>query len=76
MDNVNHPKHYSGNIECIDAMTSAFGISSVMNFCRCNAFKYLWRAGKKSDNITEDLDKAIWYIQKELKLHNEFTSNK
>lgn len=67
-NNVNHPSHYNyGNIECIDAMQSAFGIEAVMDFCRCNAFKYLWRAGLKGDTV-EDLDKAIWYIQKEIKL--------
>ena len=44
-DNVNHPKHYTKgfapvNIECID-------ITRHMDFCLGNAFKYVWRAGKK-----------------------------
>jgi len=63
-DMVNSPSHYTGNgIECIDAMLSAYGAEAVVNFCRLNAFKYLWRAGKKW-NTAEDLAKAIWYINK------------
>lgn len=43
-DNVNHPAHYTqGDIECIDAMLSAFGGDAVQEYCICNAFKYLWR---------------------------------
>ena len=60
---VDHPSHYTqGSIECIDAMVSAYGIDAVMNFCQCNAFKYLWRFNHK--NNIEDLDKLQWYINK------------
>lgn len=61
MDAVNHPTHYTShpnNIECID-------ITEHMNFCVGNAVKYLWRSGKKGDEI-EDLRKAAWYIQREI----------
>lgn len=61
-DNVNHPKHYMEgfapvNIECID-------ITRHMDFCLGNAFKYVWRAGKKGGKkkALEDLDKALWYL--------------
>ena len=38
-----------------------------MRVCCCaNANKYLWRAGKKDAEI-QDLKKAVWYIQDELK---------
>jgi len=60
-DPVNHPKHYTGHqsgIECIQ-------ITEHMNFCLGNAVKYIWRADLKHDAI-EDLEKAIWYIQREL----------
>ena len=61
--NVEHPSHYTqGGIECIDAMESAFGKEAVKNFCICNAFKYIWRF--KSKNGIEDVDKAIWYLNK------------
>ena len=66
-DNVNNPKHYTqGDIECIDAMKSAFGADAVKNFCLCNAMKYIWRAECK--NGEEDIRKAQWYLQKYLAL--------
>lgn len=61
MDNhVNHPKHYNSisGVECID-------IVEQFNFNRGNAIKYIWRAGLKGDEI-EDLEKALWYIQREI----------
>lgn len=66
-DNVNHPKHYTGNIECIDAMTQCFGADNVKNFCKLNAFKYLWRCQNKNNEI-EDVKKAIWYLNKYVEL--------
>jgi hypothetical protein len=60
-DNVNHPQHYTDHpsgIECIE-------ITEHMNFCLGNAVKYLWRADLKDDAI-EDLQKAAWYINREI----------
>lgn len=60
-DMVNHPPHYTNHpsgVECID-------ITQYMNFCIGNAMKYLWRAGLKGD-AAEDLEKARWYIEKEI----------
>ena len=37
-----------------------------MGFCLGNAVKYIWRADLKNDAI-EDLKKAKWYIERELK---------
>jgi hypothetical protein len=68
-DNVNHPSHYAGEIECIDAMIQTQGIVAVKNFCLCNAFKYLWRHDNKND--VEDIEKAKWYIDKFLELEGE-----
>lgn len=60
---VTHPSHYTqGGIECIDAMVSAFGNEAVATWCKCNAFKYIWREAHK--NGMEDIDKAIWYLNK------------
>lgn len=63
-DNVNHPKHYEGStsLECIEAMQIAFGTEAVIDFCKCNAFKYLWRY--KNKNGLEDLKKANWYCER------------
>ena len=67
-DNVNNPRHYAdGGIECIDAMEAAFGTDAVQDFCLCNAFKYLWRCRKKGREL-EDVDKAMWYMDKYKKL--------
>ncbi len=67
-DPINHPPHYTGGgIECIDAMIAAQGIPAVINYCRCAAFKYLWRGGKKDDTV-QDLRKSVWYIEKEIEL--------
>lgn len=60
-DSVNHPKHYTSHksgVECID-------ITEHLNFCIGNAMKYLWRVDDKGDPI-ENLQKAKWYIQREL----------
>lgn len=62
-DPVNSPDHYSsGNIECIDAMRSAFGDDAVMTYCRIAAFKYIWRADQKGAPV-QDVRKAIWYLR-------------
>ena len=60
-DPVNHPKHYTSikGIECIQ-------VTENFNFCKGNAIKYIWRSGQKDSEI-EDLRKAIWYINREIK---------
>lgn len=70
-DNVNHPAHYETNgIECIDAMVASQGIDSVMNYCLCNAFKYIWRCQHKGKRL-EDIQKAIWYLNKYVELDSK-----
>lgn len=65
---VNSPSHYNqGNIECIDAMVSAFGEYSTAEFCKINAFKYLWRLGHKDDE-TQEIGKIKWYLDKYIEL--------
>lgn len=62
-DMVNHPSHYTdGNIEVID-----FIEDKRLNYHRGNALKYLCRAGKKDPaKEVEDLQKAVWYINREI----------
>ena len=62
-DMVNHPSHYTdGRIEVID-----FIEDKRLNYHRGNALKYLCRAGKKDPaKEVEDLQKAIWYINREI----------
>ena len=63
-DPVNNPAHYNSHpsgIECIE-------ITRHMNFNIGNAVKYLWRHGKKKTGKTiEDLEKAKFYIEDEIK---------
>lgn len=69
-DTINNPSHYtSGDIDCIEAMMSAYGVDVVKAFCIGNAFKYQWRFDKK--NGIEDLKKCQWYQNKFIKLCNE-----
>ena len=57
-DVVNHPAHYA------DAPVECIVFSRRMTFTQGNAFKYLWRAGRKDPSkYKEDLEKAIWYIK-------------
>jgi hypothetical protein len=64
VDIVNDPQHYKQHeMECIDEMVEVFGPYDVMAFCRCNAWKYRYRAPYKG-KLEEDNEKADWYIQK------------
>lgn len=65
---IDHPAHYAGKFECIDALLETMGRDDVRAFCLCNAFKYLWRCKKKHDTPTEDVKKAAWYLEKYLEL--------
>jgi len=60
-DIINWPKHYnSSSVQPIDAIEAW-----KLDFRLANAVKYLARAGKKDPNkLKEDLQKAIWYIQR------------
>lgn len=62
-DTVNHPSHYNdGKIEVIDFIEDKH-----LNFSRGNAVKYIARAGKKNPKTElEDLQKAAWYINREI----------
>lgn len=68
-DPVNHPSHYCSHPSGVECIT----ITEHYNFCIGNALKYLWRAGLKEGNSNiQDLQKAVWYIQREIKrLDNE-----
>lgn len=66
-DNVNHPSHYNtAKHECIDEMIALFGVEAVKAFCRCNVYKYRYRANAKGGE--EDLKKADWYMDKLMEL--------
>ena len=61
-DPVNHPPHYTkGGIETID-----FIEAKDLNYRLGNVVKYVSRAGKKNSDPIEDLEKAAWYLQREI----------
>ena len=64
-DNVNHPSHYTdGKIEVIDYIED-----KKLGYHLGNACKYISRAGKKdAAKRIEDLQKAIWYISRQIEL--------
>ena len=59
-DPVNYPKHYTQYpVQCID-------IAEQMGFNLGNVLKYIWRAGLKDSDPTQDLQKARWYVEREI----------
>jgi predicted ArsR family transcriptional regulator len=61
-DNVNHPPHYkAGGIETID-----FIEAKSLNYNLGNVVKYITRADHKGNKL-EDLQKAQWYLNREIK---------
>ena len=61
-DPVNHPPHYrDGGIEVID-----FIEAKDLNFRLANVVKYVSRAGKKDSDPVQDLEKAAWYLKREI----------
>jgi hypothetical protein len=62
-DNIN-PNHYKqGGVECIDALEAAtVNLKGIEAVCTANAIKYLWRWKEKNGH--EDLEKALWYINR------------
>ena len=63
-DPVNHPSHYTyGSIEVMDYIED-----KGFNFALGNAVKYISRAGRKdADKTIQDLEKASWYLNREIK---------
>ena len=60
-DNVNHPPHYkAGGIETID-----FIEAKSLNYNLGNVVKYITRADHKGNKL-EDLQKAQWYLNREV----------
>jgi hypothetical protein len=61
VDLVNHPPHYTqGGIETID-----FIEAKNLNYNLGNAVKYITRADHKGNRL-QDLQKAKWYIEREI----------
>lgn len=61
---VHNPPHYNSHPKGIEAIDI---IEDAPTLCLGNAMKYLWRVswGGKGNDV-EDLEKAVWYIEREL----------
>ncbi len=64
-EQVDHPEHYGGadNPYEVIKIIEALGL----DFHTGNALKYLLRAGKKGDAVT-DLRKCVWYVERKVQL--------
>ena len=62
-ETVNHPAYYHADtIEAIEVIEAW-----KLNFNRGNALKYISRAGRKDPaRELEDLNKALWYLRREI----------
>jgi len=70
-DLVNHPSHYTSHPSGVEAIQ----ITEFMSFCLGNVIKYVMRADHKANRL-EDLQKARWYLDREISreqsnLHNQ-----
>ena len=62
-ETVDHPDYYkTGGVEAIDAI-EAWGLG----FHLGNVVKYIARAGRKTADSLQDLQKAAWYLDREIK---------
>ncbi len=66
-EKVNHPEHYGGDttyeaIKVIEAWNLGFNLG--------NAVKYISRSEKKGSRV-EDLKKAAWYLDRQIKILEE-----
>jgi hypothetical protein len=61
-DFVNHPPHYQGSIECIEAIEASMSPEAFKGALKANVIKYIWRYEQKGG--AESLRKAEWYLQR------------
>ena len=58
--NPAHYKSHPSGVECIDVV-------EWFTFNLGNAVKYIWRSGHKNPDPLEDLRKARWYLDREIR---------
>jgi hypothetical protein len=74
-EKIDHPLHYGGDVphEAIKCITA-----NQLNFVLGNAVKYIFRAGKKgsANDELDDLRKARWYLDWEIRSREQKTGDK
>lgn len=63
-EQVNHPQHYGGEENPYEAIKVIENWD--LGFNLGNTVKYISRSGKKSSKVLEDLEKAKWYLEREI----------
>jgi hypothetical protein len=61
---IDHPSHYGGKNNPYEAIKVIEAWE--LGFCLGNVVKYISRAGKKHENVLEDLKKARWYLDRHI----------
>jgi hypothetical protein len=65
---VNHPKHYGGEENMYEVVKVCEAWELDKDAYLFNVVKYVARSGKKNpDKEIEDLEKALWYLQRKIK---------
>lgn len=70
VDMVNHPPHYklANGMASIDVIKATLTPEEYRGWCKGNALKYQFRAGKKDpDKLTEDYEKAMFFLKELVK---------
>jgi hypothetical protein len=62
LNDPTNPEHYRSHPSGVEAIQ----ITEHFGFCLGNAIKYIWRAGLKDSDPIPDLEKARWYIDREI----------
>lgn len=67
-DPIHHPAHYTSGPKCehCGKIVECIVVTEGLSFALGCVVKYCWRAGLKGSTI-EDLKKAAWYIDREIK---------
>lgn len=61
---IDHPSHYGGKDNVYEAIKVIEAWD--LGFCLGNVVKYISRAGKKHEDVLEDLKKARWYLDRHI----------
>ena len=69
-DQINPDYYKNYSIQVTDAIQSWD-----LNYCQGNIIKYIVRCGKKTTDPIQDLNKALWYIKKEISKHEQLRKN-
>jgi hypothetical protein len=68
---VNHPEHYGGKGNPYEVVKIIEANGWLEGFCLGNTTKYIMRAGKKSPDKIQDLEKGLWYLNYFIESLNE-----